>query len=181
MSSIFERKPHFWRICSKWSCSSNHEDCSVVFGSLFLHWDPVCPAATGVAALRTTSQSFICALRRTVFTSAVNTVYNSFLKSVAGASYILAHQTNPAIPPWKVQPTTLKLETVERAPEGSVLAYGHSDWAGDADRFSVSGTASWLRGKLGWYPITASRKKSQRSSAVAKLSWLLHSLEAVKS
>ena len=32
-------------------------------------------------------------------------------------------------------------------------------WAGDADRFSVSGTASWLRGKLGWYPITASSRK----------------------
>ena len=30
---------------------------------------------------------------------------------------------------------------------------------GDADRFSVSGTASWAQGKLGWYPITVSSKK----------------------
>ena len=42
---------------------------------------------------------------------------------------------------------------------GSVLTYGDSDWASDAGRFSVSGTASWLRGKLGWYPITASSRK----------------------
>ena len=41
---------------------------------------------------------------------------------------------------------------------GSVLTYGDSDWAGDADRFSVSGAASWLRGKLGWYPIIASSR-----------------------
>ena len=58
-----------------------------------------------------------------------------------------------------VQPTTLSLEAVERAPVGSVLTYGDSDWAGDVDRFSVSGTASWLRGKLGWYLITASSRK----------------------
>ena len=32
-------------------------------------------------------------------------------------------------------------------------------WAGDANRFSVSGTASWLRGKLGWYSISASSRK----------------------
>ena len=42
---------------------------------------------------------------------------------------------------------------------GSVLTYGDSDWAGDADRFSVTGTASWLRGELGWYPIIASSRK----------------------
>ena len=53
-----------------------------------------------------------------------------------------------------VRPTTLDLEAVKRAPVGSVLTYGDSDWAGDTDRFSVSGTALWLRSKLGWYPIT---------------------------
>ena len=47
----------------------------------------------------------------------------------------------------------------QRAPAGSVLTYADSDWAGDADRFSTSGTASWLRGKLGWYPIIASSGK----------------------
>ena len=58
-----------------------------------------------------------------------------------------------------VLPTTLNLEAVERAPGGSVLTYGDPDWAGDADRFSVSGTASWVQRKLGWYPITVSSKK----------------------
>ena len=52
---------------------------------------------------------------------------------------------NPGI--MTVRPTTLNLEAVKRAPMGSVLTYGDSDWAGDADRFSVSGTASWLRRK----------------------------------
>ena len=47
-----------------------------------------------------------------------------------------------------VRPTTLNLEAVKRAPVGSVLRYGDSDWAGDADRFSVSGNASWLRGPI---------------------------------
>ena len=46
-----------------------------------------------------------------------------------------------------VRPTTLNLEAVKRAPVGSVLTYGDSDWAGDADRFS--GVASWIRDKLG--------------------------------
>ena len=54
---------------------------------------------------------------------------------------------NPGI--MAVRPTTLILEAVKRAPVGSVLTYGESDWAGDADPFSVSGTASWLRGNLG--------------------------------
>ena len=45
-----------------------------------------------------------------------------------------------------VRPTTLNLEAVKRALVGSVLTYGDSAWAGDADRFSVSGIASWLRG-----------------------------------
>ena len=58
-----------------------------------------------------------------------------------------------------MRPTTLNLEAIQRAPVGSVLTCGDSDWAGDADRFSVSGAASWLRGKLGWYPITASSRK----------------------
>ena len=48
-----------------------------------------------------------------------------------------------------VRPTTLILEAVRRAPVGSVLTYGDSEWAGDADPFSVSGSASWLRGNLG--------------------------------
>ena len=58
-----------------------------------------------------------------------------------------------------VRPTTLNLEAVNRAPVGSVLTCGDSDRAGDADRFNVSGTASCLRGKVGWYPITASSRK----------------------
>ena len=58
-----------------------------------------------------------------------------------------------------VRPTTLNLEAVKRASVGSVLTYGDSDWAGDADRFSVTGTASWLRGKHGCYPIIASSRK----------------------
>ena len=69
---------------------------------------------------------------------------------------------NSAIPLWKPwnhdsRPRTLNLEAVKRAP----VTYGDSDWASDADRFSVSETASWLRGKLGWYPINASRRKQQ--------------------
>ena len=58
-----------------------------------------------------------------------------------------------------VRPTTLNLKAVKRASEGSMLTYDDSDWAGDADRFSVSGTASWVRGKLWGCPITASSKK----------------------
>ena len=42
-----------------------------------------------------------------------------------------------------VWPTTFNLDAVRGAREGSVMAYGDSDWAGDANRFSVSGTASW--------------------------------------
>ena len=64
---------------------------------------------------------------------------------------------NPGI--MTVRPTTLNLEAVKRAPVGSVSTYGDSDWTGDADRFSVGGSASWLRGKLGWYPIIASNRK----------------------
>ena len=62
---------------------------------------------------------------------------------------------NPGI--MTVRPTTLNLEAVKRAPVGSVLTYGDTDWAGNADRFSVSGVVS-LRGKLGC-PITASSTK----------------------
>ena len=58
-----------------------------------------------------------------------------------------------------VRPTTLNLEAAKRVPVGSVLMSGDSVWAGDADRYSVSGTASWVRGELGWYPITASSRK----------------------
>ena len=58
-----------------------------------------------------------------------------------------------------VRPTTLNLEAAKRALVGSVLTWEDSDWAVGADRFSVNGTASWLRGKLGWYPMTASNGK----------------------
>ena len=58
-----------------------------------------------------------------------------------------------------VRLTSLNQEAVKRAPLSSVLTCGDSDWVGDADRFSVTGTASWVRGKLLWYPITASSKK----------------------
>ena len=58
-----------------------------------------------------------------------------------------------------VRPTALNLEAVNRPPDRSVLTYGDSDLAGNADRFSVSGTALWVQSKLGWYPITASSKK----------------------
>ena len=58
-----------------------------------------------------------------------------------------------------VWPTTLNLEAARRALVGSVLTCGDSDSAGDDDLSSVSGAGSWLRGKLGWYPITASGRK----------------------
>ena len=63
-----------------------------------------------------------------------------------------------------VRSTTLSLEAVKRAPVGSVLTYGDSDWADDADRFSVSRTASCLRRKLGWYPIIVSSRKQSTST-----------------
>ena len=87
---------------------------------------------------------------------------------------------NPGI--MTVRPTTLNLEAMQTAPVGSVLTCGDSCWARDAARFSVSGTASWLRGKLGWYPIIQHRAENRRRlrSAVAKLSWLLHFQEPVK-
>ena len=74
------------------------------------------------------------------------------------------HQLDIAIPRGNpgimtLRPTTLNLEAANRAHVGSVLTYGDSDWAGHADRFRVRGTASWLRGKLGWYPITTSSRK----------------------
>ena len=60
-----------------------------------------------------------------------------------------------------VRPTTLNLEAVKRTLVGSVLTNGDSDWAGGADRLSVSGTASWLRGKVGWFlNMATSRKQS---------------------
>ena len=65
---------------------------------------------------------------------------------------------NPGI--MTVRPTTLNLEAARRALVGLVLTYGDSDWAGDADRFSKSGAALRLRGKLGWCPIASSRNKS---------------------
>ena len=68
---------------------------------------------------------------------------------------------NPGI--MTVRPTTRNLEAVRRAPVGSVLTYGVSDLAGDADRFST-GAASWLRGKLGCYQIIASSRKQSTNA-----------------
>ena len=48
---------------------------------------------------------------------------------------------------------------------GTVLTYGDSDWADDADRFSVSGAASWLHGKLGWH--TRSWHRAEKQSTIA--------------
>ena len=81
-----------------------------------------------------------------------------------------------------VRPTTLNLEAMKRAPVGSALTCGDSDCAGDADRLRLSGTASWLRGKLGWYPDHRVEQSTVNASqsAVAKQSWSLHSLEPVK-
>ena len=39
------------------------------------------------------------------------------------------------------------------------MTFADSDWAGDADRRSNSGTATWVRGKLGWYPVSAASRK----------------------
>ena len=85
---------------------------------------------------------------------------------------------NPGI--MTVRPTTLNLEALKRSPVGSVLTYGDSDWAGDADRLSVSGTATWLRGKLRTRSQRRAEKNRRSHSAVAKPNWLLHSLELVK-
>ena len=71
-------------------------------------------------------------------------------------------RVNPGI--MTARPTTLNLEAVTRDPVGSVLTYGDPDWAGDADRISVNGTASWLR--------TASNRKQstiELSSGEAEL------------
>ena len=83
---------------------------------------------------------------------------------------------NPGI--MTVRPTTLNLEAVERAPVGSVLTYGDSDWAGDADRFSVSGTA--VANLVGTRSPRRAEISQRSHSAVAKLSWSLHSLEPVR-
>ena len=90
---------------------------------------------------------------------------------------------NPGI--MAVRPTTLNLEAVKRAPVDSVLTYRDSDCAGDADRFSVSGTASWLRRKQSTVALSSGEAElvaalsgacegmqtdaSQRSSAVIPL------------
>ena len=77
---------------------------------------------------------------------------------------------------------TFNLEAVRRALEGSALTCGNAVLTGDADRFSVSGTASWAKGRLGWYTLTENKlRSSQRSHPAAeKLSWLLRYLEPVK-
>ena len=53
---------------------------------------------------------------------------------------------------------SFNLEAVQRAPDGSVMTYGDADSV-TLIGFSVSGTASWVKGRLGWYPITATSKK----------------------
>ena len=71
-----------------------------------------------------------------------------------------------------VQPMTFNLEAVTRAPEGSVFPCGNAVLAGDADRFSVSGTASWAKDRLGWCLPTATSKKQStiaHSSGEAEL------------
>ena len=70
-----------------------------------------------------------------------------------------------------VQLTTLNLEAVKRAPVGSVLTFGDSDRASDADRPSVNGGTR-----------SKHRVENYRHlhSAVAKRRRLLHSLESVK-
>ena len=57
---------------------------------------------------------------------------------------------NPGI--MTVQTMSFIVEAVRRAPEGSALTCGNAVWAGDADRFSASGTASWAKDRLCWYP-----------------------------
>ena len=78
----------------------------------------------------------------------------------------------------RVRPTTLNVEAGKRAPVGSELTYGDLDWAGDVDRLSVSGTASWLRGEhmVGTRSPRRAENSQHSHSAVAKLSWSLHSL-----
>ena len=59
-----------------------------------------------------------------------------------------------------VQPMTFNLVAVKRAPEGSVLTCSNAVWAGDTDRFSVSGAASWAKDRLGWYPLFENNLKA---------------------
>ena len=70
---------------------------------------------------------------------------------VQQATRLEEHPVNPAILAWKPGSMSFNLEAVKRALEGSVLTNGDADWAGDADRFSVSGSASWVKDRLGWY------------------------------
>ena len=72
-------------------------------------------------------------------------------------------QMNPAIHQWKPwNHDSADGGTQSGSREKSSCGLSADVWPlrlGDADRFSVSGTASWLRGKLGWYPIIASNRK----------------------
>ena len=83
-----------------------------------------------------------CAMGKT--SSRLGRASNTDMRNIM--SILRYFRGNPGIV--TVRPTTLNLEAVKRAPVRSVLTYGDSDWAGDADRFSVSGTASWLRGRV---------------------------------
>ena len=86
------------------------------------------------------------------------------------------HQVNPAIPPWKpwdhdsaaddTQPGSCKTSSC-----GSVLTYGDSDWAGDADLFSVSGAIGYVANLAGARSKHRAENSQRSHSAVAKLSW----------
>ena len=54
---------------------------------------------------------------------------------------------------------SFNLQAAKRVLEGSAFTFGDPDWAGHADRFTVSGTASWVKGRLGGCPITATSKE----------------------
>ena len=76
------------------------------------------------------------------------------------------HQINPAIPPWKPWNHDTAADDTESgsceksSSELSVDVWRLRLWAGDADRFSVSGTASGLRSKLGRYPNHSVEQKT---------------------
>ena len=59
----------------------------------------------------------------------------------------------------EVRPVQLELDLADRACPGSVLTYADADWAGDDDRRSISGVATWVRGACGWYPVSCTSRK----------------------
>ena len=81
-----------------------------------------------------------------------------------------------------VRPTTLNLKAVKKAPVDSVLTYRDSDCAGDADRFSLSETASWAAWQTWLVPDHCIEPKTvdDRTQQWRSWGWLLHFLELVK-